>query len=160
MEVRFLGGEPFPGRSRFRVWDLIDAGLRAFGSPPTARSWRDRERVLDHFPVSVALSLDRVTARPSGHPRRASYDRLWTHLARFHRYTRERGTDLGLTFCLMRRNWHEFGDYLLLADRWDAGRVNTSDQEPVQPVQPPLGDPTSSASSAPSRSATTSCGAA
>ncbi|MCB1018085.1 MAG: SPASM domain-containing protein [Acidimicrobiales bacterium] len=145
VEVRFLGGEPFLARESFRVWDLmIDAGLRTPCRVTTnGTQWNERvERVLDHFPVSVALSLDGVTRETVEAIRvNASYDRLMDHLARFHRYTRERGTDLGLTFCLMRRNWHEFGDYLLLADRWDARvGVNTVIREPFSLYSLPLDD--------------------
>ncbi len=38
---------------------------------------------------------------------------------RFLAYARSRGTYIGLTYCLMRQNWHEFGDYLLYGDEHD-----------------------------------------
>jgi hypothetical protein len=45
-----------------------------------------------------------------------------TNLAHY----RDHGAELALTFCLMRENWHEFADYLRLADDWDAPvHVNT-----------------------------------
>jgi hypothetical protein len=40
---------------------------------------------------------------------------------RFRKYTRERNTHFGLTYCLMRSNWEEFGDFCLSADSLECG---------------------------------------
>ena len=145
VEVRFLGGEPFLAAETFRVWDLmIDLGLRTPCKVTTnGTRWNDRvERVLDHFPVSVALSLDGVSRETVEAIRQgASYDVVMANLERFARYTRDRGTLLGLTFCLMRQNWHEFADYLLLADSWGAQvGVNTVIRDSFSLYALPLDD--------------------
>lgn len=145
VEVRFLGGEPFLAAETFRVWDLmIDLGLHTPCKVTTnGTRWNDRvERVLDHFPVSVAISLDGVSRETIESIRQgASFDVVMDNLERFARYTRARGTELGLTFCLMRQNWHEFADYLLLADSWGAQvGVNTVIRESFSLYALPLDD--------------------
>jgi hypothetical protein len=46
-------------------------------------------------------------------------------------YTRAKKTNLSLTFCFMRQNWHEFGDYCLFADEWECNvGVNTVSKPP------------------------------
>ena len=56
----------------------------------------------------------------------AKYDQVIANARRFRDYAKERKTSFSLTFCLMRQNWHEFGDYCLLADSWDcAVGINT-----------------------------------
>ncbi len=121
-EARFLGGEPFLAAETLRVMDLmVDEGVEVPCHLTTnGTQWNDRvERILDRLPVSLAVSLDGVTRETVESIRvGASYDRLMENLARYRAYTAERGTSLDLTFCLMRRNWHEFGAYLQFADEW------------------------------------------
>jgi radical SAM protein with 4Fe4S-binding SPASM domain len=129
-EIRFLGGEPFLAAESLRVMEmLIDAGLSVRCNVTTnGTQWNPRiERILASLPVSVAVSLDGVTAGTVEAIRvGADHPTLVANLARYREATRARGTDLALTFCLMRENWHEFADYLRLGDDWDAVvHVNT-----------------------------------
>jgi hypothetical protein len=85
------------------------------------------ERIMDALPMSFAVSLDGATKETVESIRvNANYEEQLQILKRFRQYTRERRTDLSLTFCFMRQNWHEFGDYCLFADEWGCNvRVNT-----------------------------------
>jgi tetratricopeptide (TPR) repeat protein len=46
----------------------------------------------------------------------AEFDVVMANVRKFLDYSRRKGTYFSLTYCLMRQNWHEFGDYLRLAD--------------------------------------------
>lgn len=128
--AKFLGGEPFLAAESLRVWNMmVDMGLSipchvtTNGTQYNARV----ERILEHLPVSIGISMDGVTKETVERVRvNARYEELMANFRRFHAYARRRGTEIGLTYCLMRQNWHEFGDYLLFADEWDCDvYVNT-----------------------------------
>lgn len=122
-EARFLGGEPFLVPAHHRVWDLLDecGASPAVHVTTNGTIWNDRvEHVLDRFDTSVAVSIDGVRPETVERIRRgADHRRLMANLDRFVAYTRERGTHLGLTFCLMPENWMELGDFLAFADGLD-----------------------------------------
>lgn len=126
-EARFLGGEPFLAAESFRIWGLMaDADLHTPCRVTTnGTQWNPRiEGVLERFPTAIAVSIDGATRRTFESIRvRADHAKVMDNFARFRAYTLERGTDLEISFCLMTRNWHEFGDLLLFGDAWDA-RVN------------------------------------
>jgi molybdenum cofactor biosynthesis enzyme MoaA len=130
VEARFFGGEPFLATESFRIWDLmieaeleIPCSVTTNGTILTPRV----ERVLEHLPLSIGVSIDGTTRDTVEAIRvNASFDQIMANFRRFHAYAQERGTSLDLTFCLMRRNWQEFGDYLSFADEWGCGVfVNT-----------------------------------
>lgn len=126
----FLGGEPFLAAETFRVWDLMAGlGLRTPCSVVTNGTiWNDRvEAVLDRFPVSVTVSVDGATAATVEAIRiGASHAAILANVARFAAYARDRGTELRLSFCLLRSNWQELADLLLQADALDVDvHVNT-----------------------------------
>ncbi len=122
-QAKFLGGEPFLAAESLRVWQLmLDDGLNTpchvttNGTQYNARV----ERILERLPISISMSLDGVTKETvEGIRVNASYELLQENFRRFHAYARARGTYIGLTFCLMRQNWHEFARYLLFGDEWD-----------------------------------------
>lgn len=118
--ARFFGGEPFLAEESFRVFELLLAQRSSVPCNVTTNGtqWNERiERVLDGLPVSIGVSLDGVTPETVESVRlNASFGVVLTNLVRFRRYTERRGTVLSLTFCLMRPNWHEFGDFLAFAD--------------------------------------------
>lgn len=133
--ARFLGGEPFLAQESLRIWNMmVEMGLSipchvtTNGTQYNARV----ERILEAIPVSFAISMDGVTKETVESIRRnADYDALMENFRRFHAYAKRRGTTVGLTYCLMRLNWHEFGDYLLFADEWDCDvYVNTVTNPP------------------------------
>lgn len=121
-EARFLGGEPFLASETLRIMDLmVEEGVEVPCHLTTnGTQWTPRvERILERLPVSLAVSLDGVTQETVESIRvGASHAQLMANLARYRAYTEARGTTLDLTFCLMQQNWHEFGDYLQLADDW------------------------------------------
>jgi hypothetical protein len=68
---------------------------------------------------SFAVSLDGATKETVESIRvNANFDEQLSILRRLREYTRERKTDLSLTFCFMRQNWHEFAEFCLMADDW------------------------------------------
>ncbi|MBY0587948.1 SPASM domain-containing protein [bacterium] len=121
--AKFLGGEPFLAAESFRVWDLMHEEKANILCNVTTNGtqWNDRvENVLERFPISICISMDGTTAKTVESIRvNAKFDVVNENFRRFHRYCRERKTDITLTYCLMRQNWHEFGDYLLFGDDWD-----------------------------------------
>lgn len=128
--VKFLGGEPFLAAETLRVMDLlIGLGLRTECHVTTnGTQWTPRvERILDGLPVGVSVSVDAATAATYESIRvGSSWDTLLTHLDRFHERAEAHGTYLGLTYCLMVPNWHEFFDFCRFADaRGVEAAVNT-----------------------------------
>jgi tetratricopeptide (TPR) repeat protein len=76
------------------------------------------ERVLEALPISLSISIDGATKETVERIRvNSHYETLISNLYRFREYARRRGTYMGLTYCLMRQNWHEFGDFLLFAEK-------------------------------------------
>jgi hypothetical protein len=67
--------------------------------------------------MSLAVSLDGVSKEMVESIRvNADYHQQMHILKRFREYTLARKTDLSLTFCFMRQNWSEFGDFCLFAE--------------------------------------------
>ncbi len=121
--AKFLGGEPFLAAESFRIWDLMHEEKANILCNVTTNGtqWNERvEKVLENFPISICISMDGTTPKTVESIRvNAKFDLVHENFRRFHRYCRQRRTDITLTYCLMRQNWHEFGDYLLFADDWD-----------------------------------------
>lgn len=129
-KVKFLGGEPFLAAETLRVMDLlVDAGLRTDCHVTTnGTQWTPRvERILDRLPVGVSVSVDAATAETYESIRvGSSWATLQANLDRFQARAEAHGTYLGLTFCLMVPNWHEFFDFCRAADeRGLEAAVNT-----------------------------------
>lgn len=121
--AKFLGGEPFLAAEAHRIWEMmIEDGLQTpcFITTNGTQLNAKVEQILDRLPVSLSISLDGVTRETVEKIRvNARFDELQRNVRRFRDYTRQRGTYLGLTYCLMRDNWHEFADYLLFAEDLD-----------------------------------------
>jgi len=119
--AKFFGGEPFLSHECFRIWDLMMADGLSIPCHVTTNGSQYNpkvERVLKALPISLSISIDGVTKETLEKIRvNADYERLIANLHRFRDYTRRRKTYLGLSYCLMRQNWHEFGEFLLFADR-------------------------------------------
>jgi len=121
--AKFLGGEPFLQSECARIWDMmIEDGLSVSchvttnGSQFNARV----ERFLEKLPFSISVSLDGYRKETIEKIRvNTQYEVLMSNVSRFREYTSERKTGFGLTYCLMRPNWEEFGDYCLFADSLD-----------------------------------------
>ncbi len=121
--AKFLGGEPFLITEYYHIWDMMveDAPhvlchITTNGTLLTRRV----EHYMDKLKFAFAISLDGATKKTVESIRvNANFDEQMHNLKRFRDYTNEKKTDLSLTFCFMRQNWHEFGAFCLLADAWD-----------------------------------------
>lgn len=131
--ARFYGGEPFLQPECFRIWELmVELGYQGeMWVTTNGTQYNDRvARILEQLPFNFSVSMDGATRATVENIRRnARYDDVVRNVNRFVAYTRRRGTLFGLAYCLMRQNWHEFGDFLLVADERDAKVfVNIVDQ--------------------------------
>lgn len=132
--AKFLGGEPFLAQETLRIWDMmIEDGLKIPCHVTTnGTQWNSRvERVLEHIPCSFSISMDGFTKQTVESIRvNAPFELVRENFLKFLAYARARGTYIGLTYCLMVQNWHEFGDYLLFADEHDCEVVVNTVREP------------------------------
>jgi radical SAM protein with 4Fe4S-binding SPASM domain len=114
--AKFFGGEPFLAQENFRVFDMMIADGITIPCHVTTNGtqWNKKvERVLEHLPVSLSISVDGATKATAESIRvNMDFDVVTQNVRRFLDYARGRKTYLSLTYCLMRQNWHEFGDYL------------------------------------------------
>jgi MoaA/NifB/PqqE/SkfB family radical SAM enzyme len=121
--INFLGGEPFLAAEVHRIWDMmIEDGLTipcrvtTNGTQYNARI----ERALNAIPMHITVSVDGITKETFEKiRRRANFETVIANLHRFHAYTHERGMNFGISYCLMRQNWHELGDIVLFAEQLD-----------------------------------------
>jgi molybdenum cofactor biosynthesis enzyme MoaA len=129
-QAKFLGGEPFLISEYYRIWEMMaeDAPRVLVHLTTNGTQYNRRvEQLMQKVDFSFAVSLDGATKKTVESIRvNANFDEQMTILKILRDYTRERKTNLDLTFCFMRQNWHEFGEFCLLADQWDCGIfVNT-----------------------------------
>lgn len=141
--ARFVGGEPFMMRENHRVWDLLmEMGLRPECHVTTnGTQWNAKvERVLEHLPVHVIVSMDSSHKDQFESIRRnADFDVVVANLDRFREYADSAGTSVVVNHCLMRDNWAEFADMLRFAEERDLP-VSTSTvfNEPFSLYKAPL----------------------
>ena len=118
--AKFLGGEPFLEAECLRIWTmLIEDGIRLPCHVTTNGTQFNRtvERLLTQIPFGIAISVDGYRKQTIEKIRvNVRYNILMQNVARFRAYTRAQKTSFGLTYCLMRPNWEEFGDFCLFAD--------------------------------------------
>ena len=118
--AKFLGGEPFLTSECHRIWDMMIQG--GFNIPchvtTNGSQYNDKvERVLRKIRFSVTVSIDAATKETYEQIRlNSTHEEILSNLRKFRDYTRERNEFFGIAFCLMRQNWHEFVDVLLLAE--------------------------------------------
>jgi MoaA/NifB/PqqE/SkfB family radical SAM enzyme len=121
--MRFLGGEPFLIAEYFRLWDtMIEDGLAIPCHITTNGTQYNRnvERVMEHIPMSFAVSMDGARKTTVEAIRvNAVYEEVMENARRFREYARTRKTDFAVTYCLMRLNWQEFGEFCEMAEAWD-----------------------------------------
>ncbi|HKV41107.1 MAG TPA: radical SAM protein [Blastocatellia bacterium] len=118
--AKFLGGEPFLQEQCYRIWDMMiedrlqpSCHVTTNGTIFNARM----ERVLSALAMGISVSLDGFYKQTVESIRvNARFEVLHRNLALFRTYALERNTSFGLTFCLMRQNWREFGEFCLFAD--------------------------------------------
>ena len=116
----FSGGEPFLIAEHFRVWDQLMALERQPLCSLTTNGtvWNERvEQVLDGLDLHISVSMDGITRQTFEAIRvGADFDVVMANLDRFARYTAERGTELAITWSLVRQNWFELGDMMRFAE--------------------------------------------
>jgi radical SAM protein with 4Fe4S-binding SPASM domain len=121
--AKFLGGEPFLEQECYRIWDMLSEDRIALPCHVTTNGTQFNsriERILDSMPFGIAVSIDGFTKETIESIRvHARYESLVENMRRFRAYTLARKTSFGLTYCLMRPNWREFGDFCLWADDLD-----------------------------------------
>jgi len=119
-KASFLGGEPFLQAECSRIWNmLIEDGIQLPCHVTTNGTQYNAliEKFLERIPFSFSISLDGYRKKTIESIRvNAKYDVLMRNVNRFRNYARERNQHFGLTYCLMRPNWEEFGDFCLFAD--------------------------------------------
>jgi MoaA/NifB/PqqE/SkfB family radical SAM enzyme/tetratricopeptide (TPR) repeat protein len=121
--INFLGGEPFLSAETNRIWDMMieDRLMIPCRVTTNGTQYNHRvERALNAVPMHITVSIDGATKETYEMVRhRANFETVIANLHRFHSYTRERGTNFGISYCLMRQNWREVGDIVLLAEYLD-----------------------------------------
>ena len=137
--AKFLGGEPFLIAEYYRIWEMMveDAATVKCHVTTNGTQYNARvEKFMEKLDFSFAVSLDGATKATVESIRvNANYEEQMMILKRLRDYTSKRGTDLSLTFCFMRQNWHEFGDFCLFADEWRCNvGVNTVTHPPQYSV--------------------------
>jgi sulfatase maturation enzyme AslB (radical SAM superfamily) len=133
--AKFLGGEPFLITEYYRIWEMMieDAPLVKCHITTNGTQYNARvEKFMEVLNFGFAVSLDGATKKTVESIRvNANYEEQMAILKRLRDYTRERKTDLSLTFCFMRQNWHEFGEFCLFADEWGCNvGINTVSNPP------------------------------
>jgi MoaA/NifB/PqqE/SkfB family radical SAM enzyme len=118
--ARFFGGEPFLTPESQRIWDMMIEDRLATECHVTTNGsqYNDRiERMLEALPFFLVVSIDGATKATVERIRvNCRFEQLIENIKRFQAYATRRRTSFHLAFCLMRQNWHEFGDLLLFAE--------------------------------------------
>lgn len=146
VRAKFLGGEPFLVKEYYNIWDMMiaDGIMTEIHVTTNGTQYNAKvERVINALCFSIAISLDGATKKTVESIRmNADYDEQIRNLKHFREYTLARKTNLSLTFCFMRQNWFEFGDYCLFAEEWGCNvGVNTVTNPPGNAVHNlPAGD--------------------
>lgn len=121
--VVLLGGEPFLGAEPLRVLErLVERGLTPRCHIATNGSqWSPRiQRIVTSLPIHVSVSIDAATAATTAAIRvGADHDAVIRNTVAFRDCARSVGADCSISFSLQRRNVHEFGAVLALADELD-----------------------------------------
>lgn len=119
--AKFFGGEPFLAQENYRVWDMMieDGVVIPCHVTTNGTQWNSKvERVLDALPISLSISVDGATKATAESIRvNMNFETVTRNVERFLEYARRKRTSLSLTYCLMRQNWHEWGDYVRYAER-------------------------------------------
>jgi molybdenum cofactor biosynthesis enzyme MoaA len=128
--AKFLGGEPFLITEYYTIWEMMVEVAPAVNCHITTNGTQYNprvERFMQKLNFGFAVSLDGATKKTVESIRvNADFEEQMAILKRLRAYTAERRTSLSLTFCFMRQNWHEFGDFCLMADAWDCSvGINT-----------------------------------
>lgn len=134
--AKFLGGEPFLITEYYHIWDMmVEVAPHVSGHITTNGTMLTRrvEHYMEKLRFAFSVSLDGATKKTVESIRvNADFDEQMRNLKRFREYTYAKKTDLSLTFCFMRQNWHEFGAFCLLADEWNCNVGINTVTKPVE----------------------------
>jgi len=135
VRAKFLGGEPFLIAEYHIIWEMMVEVAPHVSCHITTNGTQYNRRVeqfMEKLNFGFAVSLDGATKKTVESIRvNANFEEQMAILGKLRAYTRERRTDLSLTFCFMRQNWHEFGDFCLFADAWECHvGINTVNNPP------------------------------
>jgi sulfatase maturation enzyme AslB (radical SAM superfamily) len=135
VRAKFLGGEPFLIAEYHKIWEMMVEVAPHVSCHITTNGTQYNRRVeqfMEKLNFGFAVSLDGATKKTVESIRvNANFEEQMAILGKLRAYTRERRTDLSLTFCFMRQNWHEFGDFCLFADAWECHvGINTVNNPP------------------------------
>jgi MoaA/NifB/PqqE/SkfB family radical SAM enzyme len=121
--AKFAGGEPFLSRESFRIWEtMAELGLatQCFVTTNGTIYNAKVESILRQFPTDLAISMDGTTKETFESIRvNADFDSFVRNVRKFREYVAGRNGVMNLNFCLQRKNWREFGEFLLFADELD-----------------------------------------
>lgn len=122
--AQFLGGEPFLIVEHFRVWDMMIASgtMREVDVTTNGTIYNHRvEKILDSLPVWICMSIDGYTKETFESIRvNAVYETFMENFRRFHAYSERHGRRINFNYTLSRLNYHEFADFLLFAEDYNA----------------------------------------
>lgn len=132
--AKFVGGAPFLQKECFRIWDMLiedRVKLQCYVTTNGTQFNARVERVLEKLNFGISVSLDGYRPATIESIRvNAKYEVLMANVRRFRSYARALNTNFNLTYCLMRPNWEEFGDFCLFADSLDCGVSVNSVRKP------------------------------
>jgi MoaA/NifB/PqqE/SkfB family radical SAM enzyme len=139
VRAKFLGGEPFLITEYHTIWQMMVEVAPHVSCHITTNGTQYNRRVeqfMEKLNFGFAVSLDGATKETVEKIRvKANFDEQMAILKKLRAYTLERHTDLSLTFCFMRQNWHEFGEFCRFADSWGCNvGINTVNNPPQYSV--------------------------
>jgi len=118
--VDFSGGEPFLVTEHYRIWQMLAAmEKRPLCSLTTNGTiWNERvEEILEQVPSHICVSIDGTTAATFESVRTgASFANVMENFERFDQYTNRMGTELSISWSLVRQNWFELGLMMRFAE--------------------------------------------
>lgn len=118
--IDMAGGEPFLVREHREIWRLLEdvANPPIISVTTNGTVWNSYvESVLDAFDTNLCVSIDGVTPDTFETVRAgASFTEVMANLERFRAYAEQRGTQVFLSFSVVRQNWFELGSVLRFAD--------------------------------------------
>ena len=122
--------EPFLGGETLRVLEMIAElpAKPAVWVTTNGTQWTPRvRRICERVPMTFEVSVDGATAETfEGIRLGASFGKVMANIEHFKAYAREHGTKVGLSYCLMAPNWHEFFDLLRYAEEADLDFVSVN----------------------------------
>lgn len=136
-QIKLLGGEPMLAPETVRVLEALirlDAPAACHLTTNGTRIGPVMEDLMARRPLHFSISIDGSSREVVEDVRRGiDHERMLAGFHRLRRYCADAGTTLAVCFTLMRRNWHELADVVLLAEEHGLRAL-------VNPVAYPYGE--------------------